>query len=751
MKAIPKPDELKHYHRLVEEVRSHDIAYYTLASPRISDFEYDGLYRELKDFEGKYPEAALPDSPTQKVGGKPLEEFKQVRHQRRMQSLDNTYSTDEVRAFITRIEKSLPGEEISFVVEPKIDGVAVTLRYEEGAFVQGATRGDGETGDDITDNLRTLRQIPIHISGKAKVLEVRGEVFMTHAAFARMNEARTVAGQALFANARNAAAGTLKMLDSREVAKRPLSIVLYGTGELNGVELASQAEALKFLKSMGFPTPEWHAVCKSGREVLDAVTKIDELRKNFAYPTDGAVIKVNEFALRDKLEKSSERILKKSPPWAVAYKFAPDQAETALKAITIQVGRTGVLTPVAELEPVLLAGSTISRATLHNEDEIKAKDIRVGDTVVIEKAGEVIPAVIRVVTGKRPKETKPFDLSAFLGGKCPVCGGPIRRDEQFVAWRCENLDCSAQKTRRLEHFAQRAALDIENLGGAVADKLVESGWVSEPWDLYGLNIDKLSGLNLGTAQEPRVFGSKNARKLIDALEASKHKPLSKWIFALAIPEIGDATARELARFHKSVSELASSELLRKTCKLDELREEAKRTNPRGRNSQQQLALTDKPARDGQHELVVSQIQQLESELLESGFGKKGGQEKILTVIGPVAAKSLLDFFDSERGRLALSEMKRLHITPSLPSGPAHGGGGALDGKVFVITGTLSKPREVFAAKIGESGGKVTGAVTKNTDYLLCGSDAGSKLEKAKEIGLRILTEEEFHKLIGDVS
>ncbi len=746
MKAIPKPDELKHYHRLVEEVRNHDIAYYTLASPTISDFEYDRLYRELKDFESKYPDSALPDSPTQKVGGKPLEEFKQVRHQKRMQSLDNTYSAEEVTAFITRTTKALPGGEAYFVVEPKIDGVAVTLRYEEGALVQGATRGDGEIGDDITDNLKTLRQIPIHISGKAKVLEVRGEVFMTYAAFARMNEARAAAGQALFANARNAAAGTLKMLDSREVAKRPLSIVLYGTGGLDGVELHSQAEALKFLNSLGFPTPEWHAVCKSGREVLDAVKKIDELRKSFAYPTDGAVIKVNEFAWRDKLEQSSERILKKSPPWAVAYKFAPDQAETVLKAITIQVGRTGVLTPVAELEPVLLAGSTISRATLHNEDEIKAKDIRIGDTVVIEKAGEVIPAVIRVATDKRPKETKPFDLSAFLGGKCPVCGGPIRRDEQFVAWRCENLDCPAQKTRRLEHFAQRAALDIENLGGAVADKLVECGWVSEPWDLYGLGIEKLSGLNLGTAQEPRVFGSKNARKLIDALEASKHKPLSKWIFALAIPEIGDATARELARFHKSVSELASSELLKRTCRLDELREEAKQTNPRGRNSQQ-LALTEKTTRDGQYELVMSQIQKLESELLEDGFAKKGGTEKILTQIGPVAAKSLLTFFDSERGRLAVSEMERLHIKPSQPSGPGQGGGGALDGKVFVITGTLSKQREVFAAKIEESGGKVTGAVTKNTDYLLCGSDAGSKLEKAKEIGVRVLTEEEFHKLI----
>src|SRR5947208_520768 len=440
---------------LVEEIRRHDHAYYVEAKPAISDFAYDQLYRELLELEKSFPELATADSPSQRVGGKPLSEFKPSQHLVPMMSLDNTYSQDEVRLFVERVQKLVPKETLDWCVEPKIDGVAINLRYENGVFTVGATRGDGTTGDDITANLKTIRGLPLRLQSRASVspsldkrdgipalLEVRGEVYFTKEAFAKINAERRSAGEEPFANPRNAAAGSLKQLDPRLVARRKLDIVLYGTGKVEGGRVPpTQIELLAWLKSLGFKTPEkyWH--CRSVDELLNAINELDKIRARFPYETDGAVIKLNSIPLRERLGATA-----KAPRWGMAFKYAPDQAETKLKAITVQVGRTGALTPVAELEPVFLAGSTISRATLHNDDYIRQKDIRVLDTVTIQKAGEVIPAVVDVVLAKRTGKEVPFRFPRT----CPECGSEVYRaaaaadGDEGVVWRCPNPDCPAQ-------------------------------------------------------------------------------------------------------------------------------------------------------------------------------------------------------------------------------------------------------------------------------------------------------------------
>src|SRR6058998_3867715 len=497
--------------QLRAEIRKHDRLYYEEAAPIISDHEYDRLYKELLDLETQFPDLLTPDSPTQRVGGKPLQAFEQVSHLIPMLSLDNTYSEEEVETFYARLQRLLPNEKIPVVVEPKVDGVAVSLIYENGKLRQAATRGDGNVGDNITQNMRTIRSVPERLRDNApKLLEVRGEVYMDRKGFEKLNDEREKEGLALFANPRNAAAGSLKQLDPSIVAKRPLGIVLYGTGATEGVDVDLHSEIFPLLKKLGLPGTERWWVAESVGEILDAIHELDTIRHNFAYQTDGAVIKVDSFSQRDRLGFTA-----KSPRWAIAYKYAAERVETRLNDIIIQVGRTGILTPVAVLEPVVVSGSTVGRATLHNEDEIKRKDIRIGDTVVIEKAGEVIPAVVEVVKSKRPSDAKPFDFAKYIAGKCPVCGGSIRRDPDFVAWRCENLQCPAQATRRVEFFAARSALDIESVGGIVADKLVERGLVSEPLDLFKLKTEQLAKLNLGADEEPRIFGDKNATKAIN--------------------------------------------------------------------------------------------------------------------------------------------------------------------------------------------------------------------------------------------
>src|SRR5213596_3342966 len=505
----------KRLEQLRDQIRKHDHLYYDEAAPIISDREYDRLYKELVALETQFPDLVTPDSPTQSVGGTPLKAFEQVSHLIPMLSLDNTYSEDELKNFYERIRRLLPNQQIPVVIEPKVDGVAVSLVYENGRLRQAATRGDGNVGDNITQNIRTIRSVPERLRGAAaKLLEVRGEVYMDKNGFEKLNDERRKAGLPLFANPRNEAAGSLKQLDPAIVAKRPLGVVLYGTGATEGVDVDVHSEIFPLLKKLSLPVSGRWCVAESVEEILDAIHKLDGIRRKFAYQTDGAVVKVNSFAQRERLGFTA-----KSPRWAIAYKYATERVETRLRDIVIQVGRTGILTPVAVLEPVLVSGSTVGRATLHNEDEIKRKDIRIGDTAMIEKAGEVIPAVVEVVKSKRPRNAKPFDFLKHIHGKCPVCGGPIRRDPRFVAWRCENLQCPAQTTRRVEFFTARSALDIESVGGIVADKVVERGLVREPLDLFELKVEQLAKLNLGAEEAPRVSARKTRPRRSTQLSA----------------------------------------------------------------------------------------------------------------------------------------------------------------------------------------------------------------------------------------
>ena len=703
---------------LRREIKEHNRRYYEEAAPTIGDREYDTLYRELADLEKEFPALESSDSPTKRVGGAPLKQFTQVAHRLPMLSLDNTYSEEEVGDFYRRLEKLLPNEKIPVVIEPKVDGVAVSLLYQNGELQYAATRGDGMVGDDITQNIRTIRTVPARLKGRApEILEVRGEVFLDKEGFAKMNAARAEEGLPLFANPRNAAAGSLKQLDPAMAARRPLGVVCYGTGLVEGFELEKHSELFPWLKKFGLPATEKWWVAESLEEALNAIRELGAVRRAFAYQTDGAVVKVDRLAQRSRLGFTA-----KSPRWAIAFKYEAERVQTVLQDILIQVGRTGVLTPVAALEPVTVSGSRVSRATLHNEDEIKRKDIRIGDTVVLEKAGDVIPAVVEVVRQNRPASAQPFDFVAHIKGKCPVCGEPVRRDPEFVVWRCENISCPAQATRRLEFFTARGALDIESLGGIVADKLIERGLVRVPLDLFELALEPLAKLNLGTEEAPRTFGEKNASKAIQAIARARTFPLSRWIFALGIREVGKTTATQLAAFHPDLDAIANSDLLR-----DVIDYHAKTEGTRG-------------ARE-----------QIKARLLESGFAQKSKGEKqrgIVTEVGPVVAEAALEFLNSESGQEIRRRMNELGIKPaneviSIEDKAAL----PLAGKTFVLTGTLpSRTREEASAQNEARGGHVTGSVSKKTDFLLAGEDAGSKLEKAKQLGVRILSEEEFRAM-----
>ncbi len=716
---MEEKEAAKRIQQLREEIRKHDRLYYEEAAPIISDREYDRLYKELVDLETQFPDLITPDSPTQRVGGKPLKAFEQVSHVIPMLSLDNTYSEEEVKNFHARIRRLLPNEEIPVVIEPKVDGVAVSLIYENGRLRQAATRGDGNVGDNITQNIRTIRSVPERLRDAApKLLEVRGEVYMDRKGFEKLNDERKRQGLPLFANPRNAAAGSLKQLDPAIVAKRPLGVVFYGTGATEGLNVDVHSEIFPLLKKLGLPATERWWVAESVEEILDAIHELDGIRHNFAYQTDGAVVKVNSFAQRERLGFTA-----KSPRWAIAYKYAAERVETRLRDIVIQVGRTGILTPVAVLEPVLVSGSTVARATLHNEDEIKRKDIRVGDTVVIEKAGEVIPAVVTVVKSKRPRDAKPFDFARHIHGKCPICGGPIRRDPQFVAWRCENLRCPAQTTRRVEFFAARSALDIESVGGIVADKLVEGGLIREPLDLFKLKTEQLAKLNLGTDEAPRVFGEKNATKAIKAIERAKTLPLSRWLFALAIPDVGKTTATQLAQFHDNIDDVAHSQLL-----LDVLKYHQKRDQ---KESAREIA----------------------ERLIKAGFAErsksKAEKDGIVTEVGPVVAQSVLDFFASTTGKKILRRLSELEIQPKSEKISAKKAAELpLAGNTFVLTGTLpSMTRDEARKKIEALGGHVSSSVSKKTHYVLAGTEPGSKFDKAKQLGVKIIDEAEFRKIL----
>ena len=803
------PSEAQARHAvLTQEIRQHDHAYYVLARPAIADSQYDRLYRELLDLEKEFPELCTPDSPSQRVGGAPLDKFAQVQHAAPMLSLDNTYSEDEVREFVARVQKLLSAESLEWTVEPKLDGLAVTLRYENGVLAVGATRGDGAMGDDITANLKTIRSLPLKLSGTApRVLEVRGEVFIPTAEFERLNAGREAVGEEKFINPRNTAAGSLKLLDSKMVAQRHLDIVLYGLGEVRGADIPkTQMAMIDWLRGLGFKTPEKIWRCTSDDELMAAIHELDGLRKSFTYETDGAVIKLNTMALREHCGATA-----KAPRWAMAYKYAAEQAQTRLRAITIQVGRTGALTPVAELEPVFVAGSTVSRATLHNEEELHRKDIRVGDWVIIEKAGEVIPAVVRVVLEKRTAGAKVFTFPV----KCPECGSKVakslRTGEEAcgVVVRCANPDCPAQVRGRLEHFAHRRALDIQSLGGILAEKLVERSLVKEPLDLFDLKLEQLGRLNLGTDDELRVFGEKNATKILDALEQSKAYPLARWLHAFGIANVGEATAFYIGKWHLDFQDVANSNLLTLVADEGKLRNKASAKDSEGEDTSETLisrrrsvwALIrqeiDRRSQDAESlQLEVEQertrlsrkidLLQLERDALEQKAvthkeRQKGKsieereklpkdlqdqrasvkvrllalEERVIKVgmpdeLGPVVAESVLDYFESKTGKKILFRLKEIGIWPL--GGLARSTGRkvhGISGKTFVLTGTLpTLSRDEASALIREAGGNVAAAVIKNTDYVLAGESAGSKLDKARTLAVPILSEKDLLDLIG---
>jgi DNA ligase (NAD+) len=691
---------------LTSELNRHNALYHQQAAPVISDREYDELLRELADLEAAWPTLASEDSPTRRVGGAPIDSFTQITHPVRMMSLDNTYSPEEVGAFWQRLVKALGTETIPALIEPKVDGVAVSICYENGRLKYAATRGDGTTGDDVTENVKTIRRLPHRLpAGAPELLEVRGEIFMPNSAFRTLNDQREAAGDARFANPRNATAGTLKQLDPRVAALRPLDIILHGLGQVEGVELTTVSAFHTFMKTMGLRTADKVWPVQNLAEVLAAITELDSYRRTLDYETDGAVLKVDSRAWQEQLGVTS-----KAPRWAMAYKYAAERVETKLHKITVQVGRTGALTPVAELEPVLVSGSTVSRATLHNEEEIQRKDIREGDTVIIEKAGEIIPAVVEVVLAKRPADSLPFNFYEHVQGRCPSCGGPISKEEGFVAWRCTSLLCPAQTATRLKHFAGRKMLDLEGIGEIVADKLVERGLVRTPLDLFGLDEPGLAVLNLGNEDKARVFGAKNGATLLAALERAKTMPLSRWIFAVGIREVGESAARELARLHRNFGELAASPILAEL-----------RTVPKGKRKEDNVILAP---------------------------------YQIAQEVGQVAAGEVIDFFAGAEGQAFLTRLAELGIDPQSdnyapePAVVQPGAGAPLAGSTWVITGTLSQPRESFADRIRAAGGKVSGSVSAKTSWLLAGSEAGSKLEKAQALKVPVLDEAGFEALLA---
>jgi len=663
--------------QLRAEIREHDYRYYVLAQPTISDYQYDMLMKELIELEKQHPELITPDSPTQRVGGEPTKEFPTVVHDVPMLSLSNTYSHEELFDFDRRVKTLLPKQSYEYVTELKFDGVAISLKYENGVLVRGATRGDGVRGDEITNNLKTIRSIPLRIPldidgqiGKRllRSIEVRGEVFMRKKDFEKMNEERELQGEKLFANPRNATAGTLKLQDPKQVAERPLQFFAYylmsGTGELK-----SHYENMQILKRLKFPVNENIRLCKNIDEVKKFCDEWEEKRDKLPYEIDGVVVKVNSLKQQELLGSVA-----KSPRWAIAYKFAARQAETLLRGITLQVGRVGTVTPVAELKPVFLAGSTISRATLHNEDYIREKDIRVGDTVVIEKSGDVIPKVNGVVLVKRPKSAVAFKMP----DSCPVCGSPIVRPVGEASYYCENYECPSQVRGRIEHFAARGAMDIEGLGEAVINQLVELGFIKNYGDIYSLHQRKEELVRL------ERWGEKSVQNLLDAIERSKSQPFHRLLYALGIRYVGAEVARILADSFGSIEKL----------------------------------------------------QKASEEELQSAYE-----------IGPRIAQSVVRFFRDKRNMEVIEKLKKAGVTLEVKEHEKQVRG-ALAGKTFVLTGALTNfTREEAKAMIEEHGGKVSSSLSKKTDYVIVGAEPGSKYDKAKALGIKILGEEEFMKLI----
>jgi len=660
--------------RLRDEIREHDRRYYVENAPTITDLEYDRLVQQLKDLEAAHPELITPDSPTQRVGGEPVSSLPSVTHRVPMLSIENTYTLDELRAFGARVEKLLEGEPVEWVVELKIDGVAVSLVYEDGRLVQGATRGDGRAGDDVTHNIRTVLGVPLRLSGKdvPKSLDVRSEVYITNSDLVAINQQRELSGEPAYANTRNLAGGGIKVLDPREAAQRRMRLFCHGVGDTASLQQENHMDFLAALGHWGLPPtplvecfPTFDAAVAHCDELIEQLHELD-------FEVDGFVLKVNDFAQRERLGATS-----KSPRWLVAYKFEKYEATTRLNGIRVQVGKTGAITPVADLEPVQLAGTTVSRASLHNADEIERKDIRVGDTVVVEKAGKVIPHVVRVEKHLRPEDAKPFKFPT----KCPECKTPVVRDEGGVYIRCPNPLCPAQLKERIRYFASRSAMDIEGLGDKLVDQLVTEGLVESFADLYRLTVEQLVELER--------LGEKSAQNLVGAIAQSKSRGLARLLNALSIRHVGTRVATVLADHFDTMDALRNTS-------VDELAE--------------------------------------------------------INEVGPVIAQSVYDFLNGKQSAAAIADLEQVGVemVEQGAGGKGQGTKGPLAGKTLVVTGSLEKyTRDEIKELITRHGGRASSSVSKATDYVVVGENPGSKFDKAKTLGVKILNEAEFEQLLAE--
>ena len=659
-------DAKKEIAELTKKIEKLNYDYYVKDNPSASDYEYDMLLRKLSELEEEYPELASPLSPTKRVGGQVLEGFEKVEHAVKMESLADVFSKEELFEFDGRTKGLLAGESYEYVVEMKIDGLSVSLEYQNGEFFRGSTRGDGTVGEDITENLKTVKSIPLRLNKSIPYLEVRGEVFMPKASFEKLNKEKEEKGEALFANPRNAAAGSLRQLDTSVAAKRNLDIFIFNIQRIEGADIKTHSEGLDFLEELGFKVSPLRKKAENIAKAYDIIQEIGEKRESLSFDIDGAVVKINDLRQRERLGSTT-----KVPKWAAAFKYPAEQKETLLCDIVLQVGRTGAITPNAVLEPVRVAGSVINRATLHNMDYIKEKDIKIGDRVIIQKAGDIIPEVVRVVKEKRSGAEKEFEMPKV----CPACGEPVEREESEAVLRCINPNCPAQKIRSIIHFASRDAMDIEGLGDAVVEQLCAEGLISDSADLYYLEKESL--LNL------ERFAEKSAENLLSAIEKSKKNNADKLLFALGIRHIGAKSATNLMMAFGSFEKLS-----------------------------------------------------------------KATKEEILAAkdVGEKMAESITGYFSFETHREFLKRLENAGVNMEYKSSFE---GDLFSGKTFVLTGTLENLKRSGAKeKIEALGGKVSGSVSKKTDYVLAGSEAGSKLEKAQELGIKVISEAEFLNMLS---